>query len=151
MMTPPDRADLVRQIDLLLSRLAQLYLQGDPEVALDLYHQLFALIPPSVRLDLQHDKDEQIGDLLAQVAQLRRQVALPGPQREQLRARLEGMQLAQRICRNRAEDVRDNPSRMMEAEICAESIRLVQVGIGNGSMPFGELTADEQDAIGRIY
>lgn len=90
--------------------------------------------------------------------------SLPPMERERAMGRLEGMTLAQRICRNRAADGwqlhheagTDNGRSLTataanEAETLAAMIRFVQVGIGNGTLPFGPLTVDEQDALARIF
>lgn len=76
---------------------------------------------------------------------------LPPEARERLLGRIEGMTMAMRICRNRAEDVKDNLNRSMEAAALAEIIRMVQVQIGSARQLFGPLTEDELDEIRRIY
>ena len=75
-----------------------------------------------------------------------------------------GMELAMRICRNRASDrmklwtqsKRDsrasniNAGGQSEALICADMIRVVQVEIGSWRMKLPEFTLEEQDEINRI-
>lgn len=77
--------------------------------------------------------------------------SLPENQRERALGRIEGMQMSMRICRNRAEDNKNDLNRSMEAAMCAELVRLVQVQIGAGNRPFGDLTPAELDEIWRIY
>ena len=89
---------------------------------------------------------------------------LPEPERLMLIGRLQGMTLAMRIARNRAEDckqrhVEANATRSgasfateaHEAETVAAMIRLVQVSIGNGTSEFPALSVEELDEINRIY
>ena len=88
---------------------------------------------------------------------------LPAGEVDRLLGRIEGMEMAMRICRNRAVDMQDMMDdedvgtriglrfQRDEAETLAAMIRLVQVSIGNGTMPFGDLTAAEQEEIWRIY
>lgn len=89
-------------------------------------------------------------------------------------ARLEGLELAQRILRNQLADVdqsvRDyfdeclgderpmagTPLLIFEARRqgllnALSAVRLVQVNIGNGTQPFPERTDQEQENIDRIY
>lgn len=66
-----------------------------------------------------------------------------------LLCRLEGMELAMRICRTRAMDANNMASWHYAGE-CAELIRIVQVQIGAGAIPFPELTKDEQMELARI-
>jgi hypothetical protein len=72
-----------------------------------------------------------------------------------LLGQLEGMEMAMRICRNRASDLEGTdgmPSAyVQEALNLAGIIRLVQVQIGSGRQTFGPLTQEEQDEINRIY
>jgi len=66
---------------------------------------------------------------------------------------IEGMELAMRICRNRAKDCSDlfdDTARSNEAEICSLLIRSVQVQIGAGRQPMPVFTQDEIDEIERI-
>lgn len=79
--------------------------------------------------------------------------SLPPLERERMLGRLEGMQMAQRVCRNREEDMREwqGGNGIALPADCAGIIRFVQVQIGNGQMPFGPLTDLEKDAIWRIY
>jgi len=65
---------------------------------------------------------------------------------------IEGMELAIRICRNRAEDYGGDLSKPMcqAAETCAGLIRLVQVEIGSGRQPLPVFTVEETDEIDRI-
>lgn len=89
---------------------------------------------------------------------------LPEPARSRTLGRLEGMTMAMRIARNRAADLaevakdsgtapaRDHYSAgEAEAHTIASVIRMVQVGVGNGSLPFSDLTPEELDEIRRIY
>jgi hypothetical protein len=66
---------------------------------------------------------------------------------------LEGLQLAQRICNNRAEDNRRmfRQQAEQEAHVCAEVIRVTQVMIGSGRQVIPELTPQEQEMIWRIF
>lgn len=81
-----------------------------------------------------------------------------------LLGRLQGMTLAMRIARNRANDLhtmhrqaseqRNGASYQVEeqeAHNVAAMIRLMQVSLGNGTLEFPELSADELDEINRIY
>lgn len=84
----------------------------------------------------------------------------------QIRAFVEGMELAMRICRNRCVDCEANSKsvkngnwkigqelwrqRSDEADMCAEVIRIVQVQIGAGQMPMPTFTVAELDEINRI-
>lgn len=81
--------------------------------------------------------------------------SLPPELRERALGRLEGMSLAMRICRNRAEDAPEGSIawlRANEATLCAEMIRMVQVQIGSGRQPeIGDLSADELEELWRIY
>lgn len=88
--------------------------------------------------------------------------SLPGLERERLLGRIEGMEIAMRVCRNRAADchgIRDAANmaqphwtvRADEAYTLASVIRLVQVQIGSGRQQFGELAPDELEEIERIY
>lgn len=65
-----------------------------------------------------------------------------------------GMELAMRICRNRAEDIRAMGKIMTmagnEADNCAGIIRNVQVEIGSGRMKRPAFTAEESDEMDRI-
>ena len=56
-----------------------------------------------------------------------------------------GMQLAIRLCRNRAEDCErmGKPDQRQEALVCEGLIRIVQVEIGAGRMPRPQLTEEE--------
>lgn len=69
--------------------------------------------------------------------------SLPAGERERVLGVLEGLSIAMRICRNRAEDLRhtEQPLSPAEAsEICASTIRFVQVQIGAGGMGWQELS-----------
>lgn len=70
---------------------------------------------------------------------------------ERFLGRIEGMEMSMRICRNRAEDIKDSLNRSTEAAVCAEIIRMCQVQFGSGKSRFGELTEDELAEINRIY
>jgi hypothetical protein len=63
-----------------------------------------------------------------------------------------GMELAMRICRNRAEDCRSlrTDHHANEAENCAGIIRIVQVEIGAGRQHLPEFTLEEQEEMNRI-
>lgn len=63
-----------------------------------------------------------------------------------------GMQLAMRICRNRARDCKENnwTLKEYEAHTCAHLIRNVQVEIGAGRMPRPKFTKEELDEMDRI-
>lgn len=90
--------------------------------------------------------------------------SLPLDERTLLLGRLQGMTLAMRITRNRAEDLNSMHRQASEARTgacyqaeeqeahnIAALIRLMQVQLGNGAMEFPELTAAELDEINRIY
>lgn len=90
--------------------------------------------------------------------------SLPEQERILLLGRLQGMTLAMRIVRNRAEDLRNMhkeasekltgycyQGEAQEAENIAAIIRLSQVSLGNGMIAFPELTEAELDEINRIY
>lgn len=65
---------------------------------------------------------------------------------------LAGMQLAMRICRNRATDLLkiNADARSNEAETCAGMIRICQVEIGSGRMERPKFTKEELDELDRI-
>jgi hypothetical protein len=67
---------------------------------------------------------------------------------------LAGMQLAIRICRNRAADIREAGKIMTmagnEADNCAGIIRIVQVEIGSGRSPRPKFTKEELEEMDRI-
>lgn len=65
---------------------------------------------------------------------------------------LAGMQLAIRICRNRAGDckVTGQAAGEMEAQNCAGLIRICQVEIGSGRMGRPKFTEEELDEMDRI-
>jgi hypothetical protein len=67
---------------------------------------------------------------------------------------LAGMQMAMRICRNRAKDARElsmtTTNVEMEAETCAGLIRICQVEIGSGRMARPKFTKEELDEMDRI-
>jgi hypothetical protein len=73
-----------------------------------------------------------------------------------MRGVIAGMELAMRICRNRAQDYRSMGStdslygQTQAAETCAGCIRITQVEIGAGRMPLPEFTQLEQEEINRI-
>lgn len=77
--------------------------------------------------------------------------SLPPLERERMLGRIEGMQMAIRICNNRAEDIKDSLNRSQEAAVLAGIIRICQVNIGSGISKFGDLSEDEQAAIWRIF
>lgn len=81
--------------------------------------------------------------------------SLPADRRERELGRLEGMSMAMRICRNRAEDEGGvNTPKGMAAEICQATIRFVQVQLGSGRQSWqdmGGLTEDELDELWRIW
>lgn len=91
-------------------------------------------------------------------------LSLPPAERARLVYRLEGMEMARRICRNRARDLDPHIDaaqavggdmlppvvRQNEAETCAEVIRTIQVAIGSGRMDFGDLTQEEKEELSRI-
>lgn len=68
------------------------------------------------------------------------------------RAFLEGMEMAMRICRNRAQDLGGNLDEPgpQHCETCAGVIRIVQVEIGAGRAPYPAFTKEEIDEIERI-
>lgn len=91
---------------------------------------------------------------------------LPEPERSRTLGRIEGMEMALRIIRNRAQDCSAIASSSLpmpgqakdywlslenEDRVCEAIVRNTQVGIGSGTFPFGDLTPDEQDDIWRIY
>jgi hypothetical protein len=66
-----------------------------------------------------------------------------------------GMELAMRICRNRAEDLEqsrtfDRQAAINASQMCALLIRNVQVELGAGRQPLPEFTIEEQDEMNRI-
>jgi hypothetical protein len=63
-----------------------------------------------------------------------------------------GMELAMRICRNRAKDCKTEGWTIKEYEafLCAQIIRNVQVEIGAGRMPRPQFTKEELDEMDRI-
>jgi hypothetical protein len=63
-----------------------------------------------------------------------------------------GMELAMRICRNRAKDCKENNWTLKEYEAftCAQLIRNVQVEIGAGRMQRPQFTKEELDEMDRI-
>jgi hypothetical protein len=63
-----------------------------------------------------------------------------------------GMQLAMRICRNRAKDCKENGWTIKEYEalLCAQLIRNMQVEIGAGRMPRPKFTKEELEEMDRI-
>lgn len=63
-----------------------------------------------------------------------------------------GMELALRICRNRAKDCKEEgwTLKEYEAHTCAHLIRNVQVEIGAGRMPRPQFTKEELDEMDRI-
>lgn len=63
-----------------------------------------------------------------------------------------GMELAMRICRNRASDCKEEGWTIKEYEafLCAQLIRNVQVEIGAGRMPRPKFTKEELDEMDRI-
>jgi hypothetical protein len=65
-----------------------------------------------------------------------------------------GMQLAIRVCRNRAADIRQAGKIMTmagnEAETCASLIRIMQVEIGSGRSARPKLTKEELEEMDRI-
>lgn len=63
-----------------------------------------------------------------------------------------GMELAMRICRNRAKDCKEEGWTIKEYEafLCAQLIRNVQVEIGAGRMPRPQFTKEELDEMDRI-
>lgn len=63
-----------------------------------------------------------------------------------------GMELAMRICRNRAQDYGGDLAepKCQAAETCAGVIRIVQVEIGAGRQPLPEFTIEEQEEMNRI-
>jgi hypothetical protein len=67
---------------------------------------------------------------------------------------LAGLQLAMRICRNRAEDIRSQGKMMTmagnEADNCAGIIRLTQVEIGAGRMARPKFSKEELEEMDRI-
>jgi hypothetical protein len=67
---------------------------------------------------------------------------------------LAGMQLAMRLCRNRAEDIRSAGKIMTmagnEADNCAGIIRICQVEIGSGRMERPKFTKEELEEMDRI-
>jgi hypothetical protein len=85
-------------------------------------------------------------------------------QLERALGRLEGMEIAMRIARNRAADleemiepnaeINDHNRAMVikkdEAHGIAAMIRIVQVNIGNGSQSFGDLRPEEIEEVRRI-
>jgi hypothetical protein len=84
--------------------------------------------------------------------------SLPPLQRQRMLGRLEGMSMAMRVARNRAEDVggldannSTNQLRENEAQTVAAMIRMLQVAFGNGTMRFDDFSDEEIDEILRIY
>lgn len=61
-----------------------------------------------------------------------------------------GMELAMRLCRNRAEDLRLMDKDPLEADTCAGLIRICQVEIGAGRMKRPDFTKEEMDEMDRI-
>jgi hypothetical protein len=61
-----------------------------------------------------------------------------------------GMQLAIRICRNRAEDCKRMGKDDQEALVCEGLIRICQVEIGTGKMPLPRFSEEEQEELNRI-
>lgn len=61
-----------------------------------------------------------------------------------------GMELAMRICRNRALELEEWPIKQYEARICSSLIRNAQVEIGAGRMPRPQFTKEELDEIDHI-
>lgn len=91
--------------------------------------------------------------------------SLPPEFHDRFLGRIEGLQLAQRICHNHADHIAKvlaHPEiapgakpdlvqlRYQEALAMENIIRFVQVGYGNGRFPIDELTPEELDAIWRI-
>jgi hypothetical protein len=83
--------------------------------------------------------------------------SLPAGERERMLGRLEGLSLAMRICRNRAVDLSETGQPLSPAEaseICASTIRFVQVQIGAGGAGWQELiqlTREESMELWRIW
>lgn len=78
---------------------------------------------------------------------------IPAIQQCALESFVSGMELAMRICRNRAQDYGGDLAdpKCQAAETCVGVIRIVQVEIATGRSAIPEFTYDEIDEIRRIY